>query len=126
MKTKEVKRAEAIARNEVYRINLLSALNKQKEAAVKELALLKHGKAADPASSTDYQEFEDSISFLSARIKFLATQRNTSIPKLDNRKFRLSSGKRRALIDQRSLATMLKAYSMPMPEIDPALLTGSV
>lgn len=126
MKTKEVKRAEAIARNEAYRVNMLSSLNKQKEAAIKELSQLKQGKKADPTSAVDYQEFEDSIDFLSARIKHLSSQKNTSIPKLDNRKFRLSGGKRRALIDQRSLTTMLQAYNTPMPEIDPALLTGSV
>lgn len=126
MKTKEVKRAEAIARNEVYRVNLLYSLNKQKEAAIKELSQLKQKKIADPTSTVDYQEYEDSIDFLSARIKYLATQPNSAIPKLDNRKYRMTKGKSRSMVDQHTLMSMLKAYNLQMPTIDPALVTGTI
>ena len=102
MKTKEVKRAEAIIRYEERRPRELKRLQQ----------ILN-----DAETSKDKGLIESAR----ARIKEFAEKANPCVPKVGNRLMRLSNGKRKPMVDRSVMSVMNNASLVPAE-----LLTGTV
>lgn len=103
MKTKEVKRAEAIIRHEEYRQRRLKML----QEALKN--------AEDKKDKKEIAGFNDLI-------KSWAERPNHAVPKVGNRQMRLSKGKRKPMVDRSVMSVMGNIPSLVPVE----LMTGTV